>query len=256
VDMASLPVDSVDSIHMQLEAMKLALSDIRQHLADPDHMKVDCRQLLDPGYLAQRAAKIDRKQARCFETGIPLDRGTVYLTAADADGMMVSFIQSNYMGFGSGVVVPETGISLQNRGYGFTLEKGHPNQVDGGKRPYHTIIPGFVTRDGRPLMSFGVMGGHMQAQGHVQMMVRMFDYHQNPQTASDAPRWHLMAEDNRVAVEPGFPDAVLKGLADRGHTILTDQSDALFGGAQLIYRMNDAYVSGSDHRKDGCAIGY
>ena len=255
-DLASYPVDSVDSQHLQIEAMKMALADIRQHLADPDQMKIDPKDLLDPDYLASRARNIDMKKAQFPDTGIPLDKGTVYLTAADSDGMMVSFIQSNFMGFGSGIVVPGTGISFQNRGFGFTLEKGHPNQVDGNKRPYQTIIPGFVTKDGKPVMSFGVMGGHMQAQGHVQMMVRMFDYYQNPQTASDAPRWHLMQGDPRVAFEPGFSEKLLRGLSDRGHTITLDESDALFGGAQLIYRMDDYYVSGSDHRKDGCAIGF
>lgn len=256
VDLASYPVDSVDSVHLQIEAMKMALADVKQHLADPEYMKVDTADLLNPDYLERRARSIDMKRAQFPDTGIPLDKGTVYLTAADSDGMMVSLIQSNYMGFGSGIVIPETGISMQNRGFGFTLEKGHPNQVDGNKRPYQTIIPGFVTKDSAPIMSFGVMGGHMQAQGHVQMMTRIFDYNQNPQTASDAPRWHLMQEDHRVAVEPGFSEATLQGLSDRGHTLVMDESAALFGGAQLIYRMNDFYVSGSDHRKDGCAIGF
>jgi gamma-glutamyltranspeptidase/glutathione hydrolase len=271
-DLSAYPVDSVDSLHLQIEAMKLAFADIKRHLADPDHMRLDTAELLNADYLKRRAEAIDMKRAQFPDTGIAADGGTVYLTAADADGMMVSFIQSNYMGFGSGIVVPGTGISMQNRGYGFTLEKGHPNQVEGGKRPYHTIIPGFVTRNGSPVMSFGVMGGHMQAQGHVQMMVRIFDYGQNPQTASDAPRWHLMTEDNRVAVEPGFPPEVLQGLSERGHIIVTGQSESLFGGAQLIYRTDGRgdgrsgshpkggsevyYVSGSDHRKDGCAVGY
>ena len=200
-------------------------------------------------------SKVPFARMACSVSGIPDDHGTVYLTVADAGGMMVSFIQSNYQGFGSGVVVPGTGISLQNRGQGFTLEKGHPNQVDGRKRPYHTIIPGLVTKDGSPLMSFGVMGAHMQAQGHVQMMVRIFDYQQNPQAASDAPRWHVMPEGS-LALEPGFSSAVLDDLADRGHTLLLDQPTALYGGAQLILKYNAHYVSGSDHRKDGLAIGF
>lgn len=255
-NLSDYPMDSVDSIHLQIEAMKLALADIRQHLADPMHMAVQSSDLLDADYLAQRARCIDMKTAQFLETGIPYDKGTVYLTTADAGGMMVSFIQSNYMGFGSGVVVPGTGISLQNRGAGFTVEKGHPNQVAGGKRPYHTIIPGFVTKNGAPVMSFGVMGGHMQAQGHVQMMTRIFDYCQNPQTASDAPRWHLTATDNHVAMEAGWPDELLNGLAERGHAIIADEVQPLFGGAQLIYNLNGYYVSGSDHRKDGCAVGF
>ncbi len=253
-DLKTLSPDSADSIHLQVEAMKLAFADIERHLSDPDWMRIDCRRLLDPDYLAQRADMIRMDKALLPKTGIPEKGGTVYLTAADASGMMVSFIQSNFHGFGSGVVVPRTGISMQNRGAGFTIEKGHPNQVDAGKRPYHTIIPGFVTRQGLPVMSFGVMGGHMQAQGHVQMMVRVFDFNQNPQTASDAPRWHAM--NDRLAVEPGFPRATLVELSRRGHVLLTDQPDSLFGGAQLILKHEDHYISGSDHRKDGLAVGF
>ncbi len=253
-DLAKFPPDSADSIHLQVEAMKLAFADIRRHLSDPDWMKIDCARMLDPEYLARRAETIRIDRVQFPRTGIPEDRGTVYLTAADAGGMMVSFIQSNYLGFGSGVVVPQTGISLQNRGAGFTTEKGHPNQVAAGKRPYHTIIPGFVTRQGQPVMSFGVMGGHMQAQGHVQMMVRIFDYAQNPQAASDAPRWHVM--DDKLAVEDGFPPATLDSLSQRGHQLVTDQPGSLFGGAQLIIRRGKHYIAGSDHRKDGLAVGF
>jgi gamma-glutamyltranspeptidase/glutathione hydrolase len=169
--------------------------------------------------------------------------------------MMVSFIQSNFMGFGSGIVIPGTGICLQNRGSGFTLEEGHPNCVDGGKRPYHTIVPAFVTKGDRPMMSFGVMGGHMQPQGHVQMIVRIFDYGMNPQAASDAPRWHL-CEDFSLALEPGFDPEVVKDLEDRGHRILERPPSVLFGGAQLISRLDDGYCAASDHRKDGQAVGF
>jgi len=255
-DLSSHSVDSVDSIHLQLEAMKLAIADIKQNLADPEHMQVSAQDLIDKDYLSRQAERIDMNQARFPGSGIPVDKGTVYLTAADEEGMMVSFIQSNYMGFGSGVVVPDTGIALQNRGYGFTLEKGHPNQVDGNKRPYHTIIPGFVTQAGKPVMSFGVMGGHMQAQGHVQMMTRLFDYFQNPQSASDAPRWLLIENDIGVALEPGFPKNTTEGLTARGHALKLEEPESIFGGAQLIYKSGDFYFSGSDHRKDGCAIGY
>lgn len=254
-DLKDYPVDSADSIHLQIEAMKLSFADIKQHLADPEFMSVDCAALLDSDYLSSRAELISMGKAGHPKTGIPHDKGTVYLATADSDGLMVSFIQSNFWAFGSGIVIPGTGISLQNRGYGFTLEHGHPNQVDGGKRPYHTIIPGFATKDGFPIMSFGVMGGHMQPQGHVQMMVRVFDYGQNPQTASDAPRWCLL-EDMRVAVEPGFSSSVLDDLSDRGHEIVTGLPEQTFGGAQLIYRMDDHYVAASDHRKDGSAVGF
>src|SRR5690606_38834016 len=174
-------VDSADWLHVQIEAMKLALADVHRYVADADHMDIGVTELLDDGYLAGRSATIDMTKASDPGHGAPRPGGTVYLTAADQDGMMVSFIQSNYYGFGSGVVVPGTGISLQNRGLGFTLERGHPNVVAGGKRPFHTIIPGFLMADGRPLASFGVMGGPMQAQGHVQMTVRLLVHAQNPQ---------------------------------------------------------------------------
>jgi gamma-glutamyltranspeptidase/glutathione hydrolase len=159
------------------------------------------------------------------------------------------------MSFGSGILVPETGICLQSRGSGFTLEEGHPNQVAGGKRPYHTIIPGFVTKNNHPLMSFGVMGAHMQPQGHVQMIIRIFDYGLNPQAASDAPRWHVF-EDSRLALEPGFDTRVIEGLTKRGHAIEGDAPPYLFGGAQLIFKTEDGYCAASDHRKDGQAVGY
>ncbi len=254
-DLKKYSVDSADSIHLQIEAMKSGFADVERHLADPEYMSVDYSALLDDDYLASRAKLVDLRKANYPTTGISHEGGTVYLTAADSDGLMVSFIQSNFRGFGSGIVIPGTGISMQNRGCGFTLERGHPNQVDGGKRPYHTIIPGFVTGDGLPVMSFGVMGGHMQAQGHLQMMVRIFDYRQNPQTASDAPRWCLL-EDIRVAVEPGFSPAVLDQLSDRGHNIVTGLPETTFGGAQLIYKTDDHYIAASDYRKDGMAAGF
>ena len=168
---------------------------------------------------------------------------------------MVSYIQSNYKGFGSGIVIPGAGISLQNRGAGFTLESGHPNRVAGGKRPYHTIIPGFVMKEGAPLMSFGVMGAHMQAQGHLQMMIRIFAGHQNPQAAADAPRWYL-DEDSHLSLEPGFGPEVREGLKKRGHLLTGGAPTSVYGGAQLIYRLSDGYCAASDPRKDGQAVGY
>jgi gamma-glutamyltranspeptidase/glutathione hydrolase len=168
--------------------------------------------------------------------------------------MMVSFIQSNFLGFGSGIVVPDTGISLQNRGACFSLERGHPNQVEGGKRPFHTIIPAFVTKDGQPLMSFGVMGGAMQPQGHAQIMIRMFDYNQNPQAALDAPRWHVF-KNMEVAFESSFKSEVLEDLSKRGHKIKSVE-EWWFGGAQLIYKLADGYCGASDPRKDGQVVGF
>ena len=255
-DLSSHPVDSADSLHLQIEAMKLAFADVWSNVADPAAMQVSSQQMLDAGYLASRAKLIDMKRALHHEAGIPRDGGTVYLTAADEKGMMLSFIQSNYMGFGSGVVVPGTGISLQNRGAGFSLKSGHPNQVGPRKRPFQTIIPGFLTRGGQPVMSFGVMGGNMQPQGHLQMVTRLVDYNQNPQACSDAPRWIVNA-DFSVSVEDEVASSVKEELARRGHRLVpSDRPMFGFGGAQLIHRLDDGYCAASDHRKDGCAIGF
>jgi gamma-glutamyltranspeptidase/glutathione hydrolase len=254
---ADYPADSADSIHVQIEAMKLAFADAHRYVADPQAMDTSIGDLLSGDYLAERACCIDMSHAQDPGYGVPKHGGTVYLSAADEAGMMISFIQSNYRGFGSGVVVPGTGISLQNRGTGFTLEEGHPNQVGGSKRPFHTIIPGFLTRQGRPLMSFGVMGGSMQPQGHAQMVIRLRDYGQNPQAACDAPRWIVM-DGLDVAVERGFKGEVLENLRERGH-LLTESapsSDLFFGRAQLVYRLERGFFAASDHRRDGQAVGY
>ena len=255
-EVASLPVDSADSLHLQIEAMKVGLADAWSQVADPASMKVTPAQLLDDARLAQLAKGIDMKRAQIPGPGVPKDGGTVYLTVADEKGMMLSFIQSNYKGFGSGVVVPGTGISLQNRGAGFSLKPGHPNQVGPRKRPFHTIIPGFLTRGGQPVMSFGVMGGNMQAQGHIQMVLRLVDYNQNPQACSDAGRW-IVNEDYSVSVEDAVSAAVKEELVRRGHRIVGAEVPMFgFGGAQLIHRLDDGYCGASDHRKDGCAIGF
>jgi len=180
----------------------------------------------------------------------------VYLCAADSDGMMVSLIQSVYMGFGSGIAVPGTGIVLQNRGEGFTLEGGHPNQLAPGKRPYHTIIPGFLTRGGQPIGPFGVMGGHMQPQGHVQMVVNTVDYGLNPQASLDAPRWYW-ERGREVLLEPHADPAIAAALAERGHDVAIAQEYGTFGRGQIIWRLpSGAYVAGSDGRADGAAVGY
>ncbi len=246
--------DSPDSVHLQIEAMKIAFAEAHEHISEPAAMVMPPRHLLEESYLARRAAEISPSRAAKPSPSLPTDHGTVYLTAADSSGMMVSFIQSNYMGFGSGVVAPG-GISLQNRGCGFNLRPGHPNCIGPSKRPYHTIIPSFITRGGKARASFGVMGGHMQPQGHVQMMVRMFDYHQNPQAASDAPRWHV-TEDGRVMLEKGFDPAAAAELRRRGHDVTQNVPAGLFGGAQLIVRLADGYCAASDHRKDGQAVGF
>ena len=251
------PLDSTDSVHLQVEAMKLAFADAHRYVADPDSMDARVEDLLDDEYLAERAKLISLEQAQFPGPGCPDKGGTVYLTAADQSGIMVSMIQSNFGGFGSGVVVEGTGISLQNRGVGFNLIEGHPNQVGGGKRPFHTIIPGFVTRKGVAEMSFGVMGGSMQPQGHAQMLIRIYNYGQNPQAASDAPRWRLL-EDNNLHLERGFDAKVESELAQRGHKLFQGEPDESFGfgGAQLIIRSGTGYIGGSDHRKDGMAAGF
>lgn len=254
-DLSQYPLDSLDSVHLQIECVRRAYAIVERSLADPEFMLKDPTEFLDDDSLAEEARLISLKSASNVLGKIPVSPDTVYLTAADESGMMVSFIQSNFRGFGSGIVVPGTGISLQNRALGFTLEAGHPNQVDGRKRPYHTIMPGFVTGDGQPLMSFGVMGGHMQAQGHVQIVVRIFMYGQNPQAASDAPRWQVV-EDGQLALEIGFDAEVAKGLMARGHDVHVEIPPGTFGGAQLIRKLESCYCAASDHRKEGQAVGF
>jgi gamma-glutamyltranspeptidase/glutathione hydrolase len=169
--------------------------------------------------------------------------------------MMVSLIQSNYLGFGSGIVIPNTGIALQNRGCSFTSQSGHPNCVAGNKRPYHTIIPAFALQDGQPLFSFGVMGGHMQPQGHLQVLIRMVDYGMNPQAALDAPRWYL-GQDFSLALEHGFEPSVVEALRRRGHDLIQNAPPSLFGGGQIIQKIPEGYCAASDPRKDGQAVAY
>lgn len=257
-DVANIRVDSADWVHLHLEAMKLAFADAYRYIADPAHMDIDVTSLLDKSYLKSRAALIRMDRAGDPVHGMPTRGGTVYLTTADASGMMVSLIQSNYMGFGSGIVVPETGIALQNRGHGFNRVPGHPNCVAPNKRPFQTIIPGFLTdHSDRPLMSFGVMGGHMQPQGHVQMVTRMIDHGQNPQAASDAARWIVNA-DGTIGLEAALQTSVGTELERRGHRIAIPEAiNFAFGGAQLIWRLAaGGYCAGSDSRKDGGAAGF
>jgi gamma-glutamyltranspeptidase/glutathione hydrolase len=255
-DVRSHPVDGPDSLHLQIEAQKLAFADAWRFVADLGHMDIKPQQLLDAGYLKERAKLIDLKRAQDFGHGTPPKGGTVYLTAADASGMMISYIQSNYMGFGSGVVVPGTGISLQNRGGSFVLKPGHPNCVGPNKRPYQTIIPGFFTRDGKPLMSFGVMGGTMQPQGHAQVIVRIADYGQHPQAACDGPRFRFVQGMDVSVEEGGFSSATLEELQRRGHRIVNVDDYNQFGSAQLIWKTEGGYIAASDPRRDGQAVGF
>jgi gamma-glutamyltranspeptidase / glutathione hydrolase len=259
-DLASLGADSVASQHLQIEAMKLAFADIYKYVAEPSVMRVSSQQLLDSTYLRGRAALIDPQRAQNFGAGNPVKGGTIYLSTADENGMMVSFIQSNYMGFGSGCVEPHFGISLQNRGHGFSLDPASENCVAPNKRPFHTIIPAFLTKDGAPIMSFGVMGANMQPQGHIQTLIRMLDYGQNPQTACDAPRWRFNA-GLEINVEASMNAATVQGLKDLGHqTAVINDSYQDFGAGQFIWRMGDSKVEGyqaaSDPRRDGQAVGF
>ena len=258
-DIASLPVDGVASQHLQIEAMKLAFADVYRYVAEPRAMRLTPAQMLDDGYLASRARLIDPKRAQDFGPGHAPQGGTIYLSAADESGMMVSFIQSNYMGFGSGVVIPGYGVSLQNRGHGFTLDASRDNLVGPGKRPFQTIIPAFLTQAGQPVMSFGVMGGDMQPQGHMQTLVRMLDYHQHPQAACDAPRWRWNA--GLVNAENGFDPGTSQGLQDLGHVVQPfNDSYQDYGAGQFIWRLGDpsveGYAAASDPRRDGQAAGY
>jgi len=263
-DLASLPLDGAATQHLQIEAMKLAFADIYKYVAEPNAMRVSSQQLLDNAYLQGRAKLINRQRAQNFGAGNPVKGGTIYLTTADEDGMMVSFIQSNYMGFGSGCVEPHFGISLQNRGHGFNLNPESENCVAPNKRPFHTIIPAFLTKDvngvQEPVMSFGVMGANMQPQGHIQTLIRMLDYEQNPQAACDAPRWRFNT-GLEINVESGMPAATVQGLKDLGHqTAVINDSYQDFGAGQFIWRMGNPQLEGyqvaSDPRRDGQAAGF
>jgi gamma-glutamyltranspeptidase/glutathione hydrolase len=258
-DLAGAPL--ADRLHWQLEAMKLGFADAHACVADPEVAPAPVAALLDKEYAAGRRSLIGPR-ASVPSPGTPARGGTVYLCAADAGGMMVSLIQSNYMGFGSHVVVPGTGFTLQNRGAGFVLAEDHPNVVAPGKRPFHTIIPGFLTRGGDAVGPFGVMGGHMQPQGHVQVVLSTVDDGLDPQAALDRSRWYWHT-GREVRVESGLVgddegrDAV-EELRRRGHDVRVGADPAGFGFGQAIWRLpgGAGYVAGSEPRADGCAMGY
>jgi gamma-glutamyltranspeptidase/glutathione hydrolase len=247
--------DSAQAVHYQVEAMKAAFSQVHAHVADPRAMTTPAEDFLAPEFLDQLARSIDPHRAARPVSHIPSSGGTVYLTAADEQGRMVSLIQSNYTGFGSGVVVGGTGISLQNRGAGFVLDPEHPNCVAGGKRPFHTILPGFVTSHGRPVLSFGVMGAHMQPQGHVQVLQRMQLWGHNAQAALDAPRWQVNP-DCSLALEPRLAERIGPQLAAMGHELVHDPPGFLFGGGQIVHCQESGFAAASDPRKDGQAVGF
>ena len=241
--------------HRQIEALKLAAVDAYRYVADPRFMELSPAALLDPAYAARRRALIGER-ALLPEAGLPTDGGTVYLCTADQEGNMVSFIQSNFSGFGSGVVVPGTGIAIHNRGTGFYLDQESPNCLAPGKRPFHTIIPGFLSKDGQPVGPFGVMGAFMQPQGHLQVLLQMIDYGRNPQSALDAPRWFWTGE-KQVSLEHGVPLYIARALADRGHEVSYSAVRAPFGRGQIIRRLeNGVYAAGTDPRADGAAAAW
>ncbi|MFC4146726.1 gamma-glutamyltransferase family protein [Micromonospora mangrovi] len=254
VDLAALSPE--ERLHWQLEAVKLGFADAHAHVADPERARVPAPPaLLDPGYLAARRARVTDRAGDPV-AGDPERGGTVYLCTADADGMMVSLIQSTYLAFGSRVVLPGNGFALQNRGTGFRLDPAHPNVVAPAKRPFHTIIPGFLTRDGAPVGPFGVMGGHMQPQGHVQLVSATVDAGLDPQAALDTPRWYWHA-GRTVLVEPTLDQRVVAALLGRGHEVTVAGEPAVFGYGQAIWRHpSGGYVAGSESRVDGAMLGW
>lgn len=241
--------DCVETYHRQLEAMKMAFADAFHYVTDPDFMELDYHRLLDPAYGAQRAKEMG-ETAQVYTYAVPPKSGTVYLCCADGEGNMVSYIQSNYMGFGSGVVVSGTGVSLQNRGHDFSLDPKDANALKPGKRSYHTIIPGFLMKEGKAVGPFGVMGGYMQPQGHVQVVMNYVDFRLDPQQALDAPRWQWM-RDNTVTVETRFSMEMARKLQRLGHDIRADLSTPSFGRGQMIVRLdNGVLVGGTESRTD------
>jgi gamma-glutamyltranspeptidase/glutathione hydrolase len=241
--------ESVETFHKHWEAMKLAYSDALAHITDPKCMQMDFREWLSADYGRRRAKEIS-ETAAYPKAERPPKGGTVYLCTADREGNMVSYIQSGYMEFGSGVVVRGTGISLQNRGCDFSLDKNAPNALGPGKKCYHTIIPGFLTKDGKALGPFGVMGGYMQPQGHLQVVTNLVDFGLNPQQALDAPRWQWL-KGKTFIVEQGFSADIAKALARRGHEVSVSLDTSLFGRGQIILcGGNGVLVGATESRTD------
>lgn len=266
-DLTKMGFGSAEYIHVLTEAKKLAFEDRARYYADPAFARIPVRELLSKEYAAQRRALINlRKAGLQYEAGGPFEGNTIYLTVADSAGNMVSLIQSNYRGMGSGMTPGDLGFVLQDRGELFSLEEGHPNCYAPGKRPFHTIIPGFVTKDGLPWLSFGVMGGDMQPQGHVQVLINLIDFGMNLQEAGDAPRiQHLgssdptggkMTDGGWLCLESGFDYEVIRELMVQGHKIRWDLGG--YGGYQAIMRdpVTGVYYGASESRKDGQAAGY
>jgi gamma-glutamyltranspeptidase/glutathione hydrolase len=254
-NLSAMVHNSSEYLHTLIEAKKLAYADLARYVADPEHMDVQPEALLASEYLAKRAAMIDPKKAmtKAEPGSFATESDTVYLTVADREGNMISLINSVSWYFGSGVVVPNTGVVLQNRGAGFSLEAGHPNQIAPNKRPFHTIIPAFVTRQGKPWLSYGVMSGSMQPQGHVQVLLNLIEFGMDPQEAIDAARFRHLS-GRQIAVE-NLNAEVARALANLGHELQVPNGIA-FGGAQAILKLKRGWAAGSDPRKDGMAAGY
>jgi len=264
-DVKKMGLFSSDYVHLFTEAKKLAFADRAKHYADPNFSKIPIEQLVSKSYAKERAALIDlTKAAQVDESGIPDGGDTIYLTAADQFGNMISLIQSNYRGMGSGMVPPGLGFMLQDRGELFSLEEGHANVIEGGKRPFHTIIPAFVTKDDKPYLSFGVMGGATQPQAHAQIIINLIDFGYNLQEAGDAPRLvhsgssqptdEIMSDGGSLSLEKGFGIAIEEALKEKGHKL--QYQKGIFGGYQAILIKDGVYFGASESRKDGQASGY
>ena len=264
-DVKKMGLFSSDYVHLFTEAKKLAFADRAKHYADPNFSKIPIEQLVSKSYAKERAALIDlAKAAQVDESGIPNGGDTIYLTAADQFGNMISLIQSNYRGMGSGMVPPGLGFMLQDRGELFSLEEGHANVIEGGKRPFHTIIPAFVTKDNKPYLSFGVMGGATQPQAHAQIIINLIDFGYNLQEAGDAPRLvhsgssqptdEIMLDGGSLSLETGFGTAIEEALKKKGHKL--QYQKGIFGGYQAIMIKDGVYFGASESRKDGQASGY
>ncbi len=255
-DLEAMEHNSAEYLHHLIEAKKLAFADLDRYVADPEFMEVEPRDLLDEAYISDRRALLDPGSAaeRVDPGPAATESETIYLSAADSDGNMVSFINSVFGYFGSGVVVPGTGFALQNRGAGFTLEEGHPNRIAPGKEPFHTLIPAFVTRDGEPWMAYGVMGGSMQPQGHVQVLLNLALFDMDPQEAIDAARFRHYS-GLEVGLEPAIGDAVRDRLEALGHEV-TEIGPGSTGGAQAVLKLPRGWAGASDPRKDGMAAGH
>lgn len=241
--------DSEATVHNQIEAMKLAFEDGKKFITDPQFMKVQVEDMLSEAYGKKRSGNITDR-AMVPKAGEPDSSGTVYLATADGEGNMVSFIQSNYMGFGSGIVIPGTGIGLQNRGHNFSLNPEDHNALAPNKRTYHTIIPGFLSKEGKALGPFGVMGGFMQPQGHMQVINNLLDFHLNPQEALDAPRWQWIKE-KVVEIEIGTPPFIFEHLQRRGHRVEWAKDSGSFGRGQIILKNGETLIGATEPRTDG-----